>query len=189
MIEIFASAFITFKEGFEALLLIFGLLAVSNQKLTPIVLGVVTGLLACFGSAYLVAGTPELSTDAQLVLTLITIGTLFFIAFSGKSSANWANSILSNETGAVMPSIYMFMISLLIIAREGLEVIASMLGMIAKNPTGSMVGTLIGLASLVAISKLAYTYMRKVDMRLLFAAGNITFISIALYYLYEVFTS
>jgi high-affinity Fe2+/Pb2+ permease len=74
----------------------------------------------------------------------------------------------------------------LIVLREGIEVILATSGIVNTNPMGVILGSLLAIITLLALSNPIARLTSKINKKYIFQFCNWSFILMALYYLYEV---
>ena len=185
MIELLTSSVVTFKEGLEALLLIFAIMGSRKSdhiEKVFISVGIFIGVFVSFLLYFFVTDVVLLETPS-IVISIATIIILLYLAFDSK---NGSSSRTKKLLEMAHKSLTLLVLSIaLIVIREGIEAVAAISTLTHSEPGDVLMGVGLGFTVLMIMSKMIFTLSSKVSKSALFKFCNYTFIAMSIYYLYE----
>lgn len=187
----FSAFFITFREVFEASIIIILLLSYlkkfgQGNTLKPVTLGIWTGIGLSFISGILIkllqaefegANEEIFEGSMYLITALLLILTTFWIIRT-KNNTNF-KSKLGNDANNKIKQTAIFILALTAVLREGIEIALFTLGAgIAFNAT-NIITSILGIVIAIALSYLIYKGIIKIKFEKIFFAINLVIVLIA----------
>jgi high-affinity iron transporter len=186
MTPLLSSAFVIFREGFEAWLIVVLALAVTggNSIQTRTVwISVIAGFIATLllGSATAAwLGDHANLERFEALIAIITGVILAWVGWFCHGAAQHIKDLPKHSAWALGTSIFF------IVFREGVEVVLFLTGIYANHPSTLMIslGSLVGLVGLVIAIKAADYQMKKLPVKSIFQVSRWLFSILAVYFLY-----
>jgi len=186
MTPLLSSAFVIFREGFEAWLIVVLALATTggNSIQTRTVwISVIAGFIATIllGSATAAwLGDHANLERFEALIAIITGVILAWVGWFCHGAAQHIKDLPKHSAWALGTSIFF------IVFREGVEVVLFLTGIYANHPSMLMIslGSLVGLVGLVIAIKAADYQIKKLPVKRIFQVSRWLFSILAVYFLY-----
>ena len=185
MLELLTSSVVTFKEGLEALILLFAIVGTRKTDFKEKMIisgGVIFSIIISFLISFVITDVILLEIPS-VIISIGTIVILFYLAYDSKNGSSSRSKKLLELSQTSLPML--FVSSMLVVLRESFEVVVATSTLVPTHPVDVLIGISIGLFLIVLLGELILKVTSKIPKSIIFKFCNYSFIIMALYYLYE----
>jgi FTR1 family protein len=181
-----SSAFVIFREGFEAwLIAVLGLASTTNKdNIRTIWIAIIASILATLALGSITAqflGSHQNIERFDGVIGVITGGLLLYVAWVCHGASQHVKELPYHNT--MLLGIVFFGVMF----REGIEIIVFLTGIISQSQSYYLVGlgSLVGLVILVGVGLVSHSQIKKIPIKHIFKTSRWIFSVLAVYFLYN----